>query len=528
MGAELGPNMNANSGSYNYFSGTGYAKVSFDGFINENYFLINTQEKNLVQNLEISHAITKNPITYKRDGFIGIILKSKYDGIGNRQPIDLSIALDISGSMSCIDGKDGKSRLTLAKESLNKLVSIMDEKNDKMSLITFNHQTQNIFGLLDKKEIQQKFLNDLNTIRANGGTDLVGALKAAMNNLNMENIEKKEKRIVMITDAVYKDSNDKLLNLFKQCVEEKGISITIMAISSESNLTLADKLSHFKGCNYFSICKSSDLETYLVKNFNYIFFPIAYETKLTIKSENAQIVKCIGGENEIFDEYENRNNEFAPSAPVLNNEIIFNFGSAFSSELLRIDNNILYSKGGLILLKLNPNDLNKGEDLKFDLNFEYKTYDDKKACQNYSYIIKTNENNDEYFKDNNMKKGISIFYFTSILNYIVETENKGNYNYNDGNVDINKKNKDIKLLETKQCVSEYLNRNFILEPNNQETVDNLRNYRKLIEERYEGYKKVIYRYYNLFAAPYAAPYVAPYVAPYAAPYAAPYVAQFGY
>ena len=92
MGAQLGPNMNANSGSYNYFSGTGYAKVSFDGFINENYFLINTQEKNLVQNLEISHAITKNPITYKRDGFIGIILKSKYDGIGNRQPIDLSIA----------------------------------------------------------------------------------------------------------------------------------------------------------------------------------------------------------------------------------------------------------------------------------------------------------------------------------------------------------------------------------------------------------------------------------------------------
>ena len=46
MGAELGGNMNANSGNYNYFSG--WAKVSFDGFINENYFLINSQEKNLV------------------------------------------------------------------------------------------------------------------------------------------------------------------------------------------------------------------------------------------------------------------------------------------------------------------------------------------------------------------------------------------------------------------------------------------------------------------------------------------------
>ena len=192
MECNLGPNMNANSGNYNYFSN--WSKVSFDGFINENYFLINSQEKNLIQNLEISHAITKNPITYQKDAFISLMLKSKYDGIGNRQPIDMSIALDISGSMSSIDGKDAKSRITLAKESLINLVSIMDAENDKMSLITFNHSTQTIFGLLDKKEIENKFLNDINSIKANGGTDLVEALRAAMNNLDMENINKKEKR----------------------------------------------------------------------------------------------------------------------------------------------------------------------------------------------------------------------------------------------------------------------------------------------------------------------------------------------
>ena len=175
--------------------------------------------------------------------------------------------------MSISDGTNDKDRITLAKESLKKLVSIMDEKNDKMSLITFNHETKEIFGLLDKNEIQKKFLNDLDAIKAGGGTDLVLALKAAMNNLNMDNNVKKEKRIIMITDAAYEDIDDELLNLFKLCVEEKGVSITIMAISSDSNLTLADKLFHFKGCNYFAITKSSDLETFLVKNFNYAFFP---------------------------------------------------------------------------------------------------------------------------------------------------------------------------------------------------------------------------------------------------------------
>ena len=504
----FGPNMHANSRSYNYFSG--WAKVSFDGFINENYFSINEQEKNLVQNMEIAHAITTNPITNKKDAFISLIFKSKYDGIGNRQPIDISIALDISGSMSSIDGKDPKSRLTLAKESLKKLVSIMDPKKDRMSLITFNNKAKKIFGLLNKKEIQQKFLNEIDSLKANGGTDLVEALKAAMNNLNIdnieniENIEKREKRIVMITDANYKDRNDILLNLFKKCIEEKDVSITLMAISSESNLSLADKLSHFKGCNYFPIAKSSDLETFLVKNFNYIFFPIAYDTKLKIKS-NVQIMNCVGGDNNISDEYDNKDNE--NEAPNPSNEILFKFGSDFSSDLLRIkdkDGSMkLYNKGGLILLKINPHDLNKNEDLKFDFCLEYTTYENNKCCQNYSYTIanKKEDRKTQYFKDNNIRKGLSIYYFANILNHIVETFNKGNYNNNKVKRFEKKKKEDLKLLETKQTISEYLNNNFILEPNNKETKNNLKNYLKLIEERYNGFKTVVFKFYNLAPAP---------------------------
>jgi uncharacterized protein YegL len=501
MGNSLGPNMNANSGNYNYFSG--WAKVSFDGFINENYFQVSSQERNLVQNIEISHAFTKNPITNQKDAFISLILKSKYDGIGNRQPIDISIALDISGSMSCIDGNDAKSRLTLAKESLKKLVSIMDLDNDKMSLITFNHKTQKIFELLNKNDIQQKFLSDIDSIKANGGTDLVEALKAAMNNLNMENVEKKEKRIIMITDAAYKDVNNSLLNLFKQCVEEKGVSITIMAISSESNLSLADKLSHFKGCNYFPITKSSDLETFLVKDFNYIFFPIAYDTKIKINS-NVQILKCVGGENTMSDEYMNIDNK--DEAPKPSNEVSFDFGSAFSSDLLKIRDNLgeekFYSRGGLILLKINPDDLYKNEELKFDFILEYKSFDNKTCSQNYSYSIGNKNDIDiEYFCNNSIRKGISIYYFSNILNHIVETFNKGNYNDQYGIKDENKKQKDLKLLETKQVVSEYLRNNFILEPDNQDTKQNLNNYLKLMEERYDGFKKIVFQFYNLNAAP---------------------------
>ena len=459
--------MNANSGNYNYFSRN--SKVSFDGFINENYFKIENQEKYLIQNIEITHAITKNPFTYKKDAFIGLFFKSKYDGIGSREPLSMSIALDISGSMGTVDNEDGKERITLAKESLKKLVSIMNPKEDKMSLITFNHNT----------------------------------LKAAMDNIK-DLDDKNKKRIIMITDVDYYDNNDNLFNLFKKCVEEKNISITIIAISQNSNLSLADKISNFKGCNYFPITKSSELENFLVKQFNYIFFPIAHETKLKIESKNSTLIQCIGGGNELSDELENENDN--GSKKNLSKEVSFDIGSAFPSEIIKLKDNEgneqIYIKGGLLLLKLNYNDLDKNDLLTFNFSLEYTFLDGKKSCQKYSYTIeKTKEEN--YFKDNNIKKGISIYYFCIVLNHIVEVENNGDYQYLDRKKDDLKKKKDLNLLETRQAVCDYLLNNFVFEPNNDETNKNFNNYLNLIDKRYLHYKDIIYKFYNLVAAPVA-------------------------
>ena len=68
----------------------------------------------------------------------------------------------------------------------------------------------------------------------------------------------------------------------------------------------------------------------------------------------------------------------------------------------------------------------------------------------------------------------------------------------------NKKKKDLRLVETKQVIEDYLRKNFVLEPNNNATRRNLNNYMKLIKNRYEGFKKVIFAFYHLYASlPYA-------------------------
>ena len=477
--------MSAQSSSVNYFSG--FAKVSFDGFVNENKFELNPKENNLVENLEIYHGVAKNPLNYKKDIFLGFLVKSKYDGIGGRKPIDLSIALDVSGSMSSIDdSKIGKSRLTLAKEGLKKLISILDEKNDRVSLLTFNHEIQKLFTLNCKKDIETKFLNDIDAIKANGGTDLFASIEAAIENFSKETNDNKLRRILCITDAYYSDNNNELYNLIKNCVEEKNISITFMAIGSDSNLSLADKLCDFKGCNYFSVAKTEELDNYLTVNFKNFFFPVAHNTKIRIscKNNDIKINKCIGGS-----EPDIKTNT--------NKESYFNIGSYFPSEIITLKENEedkTYVEGGIVLLKI---EANSNENLKFEFSLEYETIDGKKSSQNYEYEIESDRLNINYFSNRNIQKGISIYYFTEVLNVFVEKSNKINNFNNDLKYNEDEKKKEIEFIENAQSVRDYLKKNFVFNINDEESKKNLKKYLELITEKYQEYNKNFCNFYKI-------------------------------
>ena len=91
MGGNFGGSGNFNINSMNTI-------LPYEGMINENYFPIRQRETNLTASLELFKSIKKNPFNKQLEYFIGLLVKSKYDGIGRQlDEIDLSIALDISG-----------------------------------------------------------------------------------------------------------------------------------------------------------------------------------------------------------------------------------------------------------------------------------------------------------------------------------------------------------------------------------------------------------------------------------------------
>ena len=110
-------NYSNNYGSpyYDYISIPSSTTVTYEGIFNSTFFKLNSKEEKKTLNMEISLASVINPISKENEVWLGTLLKSKYDGQKINKLIDLSIAIDISGSMS-------GSRINTAKKSLIQLI----------------------------------------------------------------------------------------------------------------------------------------------------------------------------------------------------------------------------------------------------------------------------------------------------------------------------------------------------------------------------------------------------------------------
>ena len=301
MGGNIGGSGNFNINSMNTI-------LPYEGMINENYFPIRQRETNLTASLELFKSIKKNPFNKQLEYFIGLLVKSKYDGIRRQlDEIDLSIALDISGSMdgyvkkkptfkemyekgeenNAYHNNDGKNRIKMAKDCLFKLIESMTDKM-KMALTTFDTQSTVIMPLSPKQELKS-ISHRINSISARGGTDLTAGLRGAADCLAESTA--KFKRVIIITDGW--DDNGSFMDLARE-LNKRDILITILSICESSNSNMYSKFSELKGCNYYFILNEEDMEKYLIKQLNYICFPVLYDMKVNFESTDADLIKSIG------------------------------------------------------------------------------------------------------------------------------------------------------------------------------------------------------------------------------------------
>ena len=414
--------------------------ITYGGIFNSTYFKLNSKEEKKNINMEISLASVINPISKEKEVWLGTLLKSKYDGQKINKLIDLSIAIDISVSMS-------GSRINMAKKSLIQLIQKLND-DDNIAISKFNNNSEPIFKYQKVSELKKTdYASEIEKLHANGGTDILKAFEGAYNlMINNNGNQNQVRRMIIITDM--EDRVDEELTKFCEKIAKEGIYVTILGISNEFRTDLAELTSNIKGANYVVIKESKDIIKYLVEDFEYLCFQDASDLSFEVISPYIKIERIVGSGKESVEQmyekgawnleqhkfysddfkqkifflllYFKRKDMILPKpfifilceflVPGVKKEIT-KLLSSFPSQLKVLGENKIYVEGGMVLLRLDKSSIRNENIMKFELNYQDEIENKKESVElEYSFKKELIEK-PNYFSDSKIETALSLFYF---------------------------------------------------------------------------------------------------------------------
>ena len=395
---------------YSYNIVPSSSTLTYEGLFNSTFFKLDSKEEKKTINMEISLGSVINPISKEKEVWLGTLLKSKYDGKKIDKLIDLSIAIDISGSMS-------GSRINMAKKSLIQLIQKLNDE-DNITISKFNNKSEKVFSYQKVSELKKKdYSSEIEKLKAGGGTNILQAFIEAYN---------------LMTQGINNKNN-------------------IRRISNEFRTDLAELTSHIKGANYVVIKESKDINKYLVEDFEYLCFPNASDLSLEVTSPYIKIERVVGSGKEGVEEiyakeewnlenhkfysddfkqkifflllYFKRKNMFLPKPVIFTlsefmvpgvKKEISKIITSFPSQIKTLEGNKNYVEGGLILLRLNKTSIKNENIMKFEIKYKNEMTNRNESVDiEYSFKKELIEK-PNYFSDNKIETGLALFYFAKL------------------------------------------------------------------------------------------------------------------
>ena len=489
--------------------------VTYEGIFNSTYFKLNSKEEEKALNMEISLASVINPLSKEKEVWLGTLLKSKYDGKKINKLIDLSIAIDVSGSMK-------GPRINTAKQSLIQLIQKLNG-DDNISILKFNHNSEPIFKYQKVSQLKSiDYISEIEKLKAGGNTNILKAFKLAYDLMTKENCDKnKMRRIIIITDMI--DKVNEVHKKFCERISQEGIYITILGISSSFRTDLAEMTSHIKGANYVVIKESKDINKYLVEDFEYLCFPDATDISLEITTPYIKIERIVGsgkeGVEDIYaksewnlDQHKFYSDDFKQKIfflllyfkrknMTLPKPVIFTLSefmvpgvkkelskivTSFPSQLKTLEGNKTYVEGGMILLRLDKATIKNENIMNFGINY-YNELENKKECLDIEYSFKKEIiEKPNYFSDIKIETALSLFYFAKFNRRFMKICNNENKKKKYDKEYIKRK----EFLDEKESIKNFMNEHLSSDKNDKLNEELVKEYLDNMEKNVEKAIKI--------------------------------------
>lgn len=274
--------------------------LTYEGTFNEHVYYIGPREEERIL------TACPFPMVHNGQPWIAVFLKSMLDGKPRGpEPLDLSIVIDISGSMqSRMDQGDAghMNRLDCAKVGTEWIINEVCRPDDAVAVSTFNQSGHIIQPLtrLDKMDCED-FLVPVQSLSTSGGTRLDAGMQIGREQLGAidEGAPRRHKRILFLTD-MGEMAPALLESLIKQNAEE-GVYVSICAMGAEFNAALTETVTKNKGSNYFCVTNLSEMRECLVDDFHYNMIPGAFDINVFLHSGFLEVAGVYGTPFDTYD-----------------------------------------------------------------------------------------------------------------------------------------------------------------------------------------------------------------------------------
>jgi Ca-activated chloride channel homolog len=196
-----------------------------------------------------------------------------------RTPLNLSVAVDVSGSMS-------GDKLSAVKEALSAMVAQLDG-DDRMSLVTYGTSAK-----LKKRSVQmddggrRSMLRAIGRMRTAGSTNMEAGMDLAYGQiLDHAGQAGVSDRLMLFTDAmpnVGATDAGSFMELM-QSHSEQGIGISVFGVGLDLGAELASEISKTRGGNSFFLADSDAISTVFDEDFDFVVSPIAYDLGVNLE-----------------------------------------------------------------------------------------------------------------------------------------------------------------------------------------------------------------------------------------------------
>jgi Ca-activated chloride channel family protein len=250
-------------------------------------------------------ATLPNPLRRRDEHLFVIGLTGSADGKNERPKTDVILVLDRSGSMSsplkAFSSASGpraspepeQTKMQLTIEAAKQIFDLLD--NDEcIGVIAFDDRIDVLAPLTPKMTIDRgQLFGSLDLLGPRGGTNMEIGLSSAIEMLQGDPNVDRNKRIIFITDACPNAGTNEygLRAMAEQAfVSSSGtICVTYVGVGLTFDPAVCSELARVRGTTVFTVNTPGELHQGLVEDFNYTITPIAFDVKVRIESDGAEI-----------------------------------------------------------------------------------------------------------------------------------------------------------------------------------------------------------------------------------------------